>query len=122
MEDSAAIGDYQRDADRALIDNGADLILGHGTLVTKGIEVYNGKVIFYSLGKFLMKGPRPTGAVPLGVNAAVGKDTRKGLAAMVDIEDGKIASDAFTPTLASEATRPHFMTANAPIVCESAGE
>src|SRR3546814_2257334 len=54
----AAIGDYQRDAARAFIDNGADLILGHGTLVTKGIEVYNGKVIFYSLGKFLMKGPR----------------------------------------------------------------
>src|SRR3546814_4167313 len=89
LEDRAAIGDYQRDAARAFIDNGADLILGHGTLVTKGIEVYNGKVIFYSLGKFLMKGPRPTGDVPIGVNAAVGKDTRKGLAAMVDIEDGK---------------------------------
>src|SRR3546814_10572588 len=57
-----------------------------GTLVTKGIEVYNGKVIFYSLGKFLMKGPRPTGDVPIGVNAAVGKDTRKGLA---DMEIGR---------------------------------
>src|SRR3546814_3434491 len=79
MEDRAANGEYQRDAARAFIDNGADLILGHGTLVTKGIEVYNGKVIFYSLGKFLMKGPRPTGDVPIGVNAAVGKDTRKGL-------------------------------------------
>src|SRR3546814_4625559 len=71
LEDRAAIGDYQRDAARAFIDHGADLILGHGTLVTKWIEVYNGKVIFYSLGKFLMKGPRPTGDVPIGVNAAV---------------------------------------------------
>ena len=76
VEDRVAIGDYQREAAHAFIDYGADLILGHGTLVTKGIEVYRGKAIFYSLGKFLMKGPRPAGEVPIGVTAAVGKETR----------------------------------------------
>src|SRR3546814_20351425 len=103
------------------MDNGAELSVGHGTLVTKGIEVYNGKVIFYSLGKFLMKGRRPTGDVPIGVNAAVGKDTRKGLAAMVDIEDGKIASAAFTPTFAEEESRPAFLKAEDPLFGEYAG-
>src|SRR3546814_14758089 len=63
-----------------------------------------------------MKGPRPTGDVPIGVNAAVGKDTRKGLAAMVDIEDGKIASVAFTPTFADEESRPAFLKADDPML------
>jgi hypothetical protein len=56
--------------------------------------------ILYSLGKFLMKGPRPTGDVPIGVNTAVGKETRKGLAAMIEIKDRTIASVGFTPTFA----------------------
>jgi len=43
LEERVAIGDYQRDAARAFIEHGADLILGHGTLVTKGIEVYKGR-------------------------------------------------------------------------------
>src|SRR3546814_17193356 len=69
-----------------------------------------------------MKGPRPTGDVPIGVNAAVGKDTRKGLAAMVDIEDGKIASVAFTPTFADEESRHAFLKADDPIFGEIADE
>lgn len=109
VEERVAIGDYQREAAHAFIDHGADLILGHGTLVTKGIEVYKGKAIFYSLGKFLMKGPRPTGEVPIGVTAAVGKETRKGLAAMVEIKDGGIASVGFAPTFADEQSRPSFL-------------
>jgi poly-gamma-glutamate synthesis protein (capsule biosynthesis protein) len=35
VEDRVAIGDYQRVAAHAFIDNGADLILGHGRQVTK---------------------------------------------------------------------------------------
>lgn len=118
VEDRVAIGDYQREAAYAFIDNGADLILGHGTLVTKGIEVYKGKTIFYSLGKFLMKGPRPTGEVPIGVTAAVGKETRKGIAAMVEIKDRHIASVAFTPTFADEFSRPSFLTSAHPMFGE----
>src|SRR3546814_2855522 len=64
----------------------------------------------------------PTGDVPIGVNAAVGKDTRKGLAAMVDIEDGKIASVAFTPTFADEESRPAFLKADDPMFGEIADE
>lgn len=50
----AVIADYQRDMARAAIDAGADLILGHHAHILKGIELYKGKVIFYSLCNFAM--------------------------------------------------------------------
>jgi len=36
-----------------VIDAGADVILGHHPHVPRGVEVYKGKVIFYSLGNFI---------------------------------------------------------------------
>ncbi len=36
-----------------VIDDGADVVLGSHPHVTQGIEVYNGKPIFYSLGNFI---------------------------------------------------------------------
>jgi poly-gamma-glutamate capsule biosynthesis protein CapA/YwtB (metallophosphatase superfamily) len=112
VEERVAIADYQREAAHVLIDNGVDLILGHGTLLTRGVEVYKGKAIFYSLGKFLMKGPRPTGEVPIGVTTAVGNDSRKGMAAFVTIAGGKIERVALRPTFADEASRPQFLSAD----------
>lgn len=38
---------------RAVIDAGADLVLGHGPHVLRALEVYKGKLIAYSLGNFL---------------------------------------------------------------------
>lgn len=43
----------QRKMGHTLIDAGADLIIGHHPHVLQGIEYYNGKLIFYSLGNFL---------------------------------------------------------------------
>ena len=37
------------------IDAGADAILGHGPHELRGIEIYKGKVIFYSLGNFIFQ-------------------------------------------------------------------
>ncbi len=45
---------YQYEVGHAAIDAGADLIIGHHAHILKGIEVYKGKVIFYSLGNFAM--------------------------------------------------------------------
>jgi poly-gamma-glutamate synthesis protein (capsule biosynthesis protein) len=36
----------------AAIDNGADMFIGHGPHQLRGIEIYKGKPIFYSLGNF----------------------------------------------------------------------
>ena len=47
-----ARGDLRRWA-RAVLDAGADAVVGHGPHVLRGIEFYHGKPIFYSLGNFL---------------------------------------------------------------------
>ncbi|CAN5651665.1 CapA family protein [soil metagenome] len=36
-----------------MIDEGADMVVGHGPHMLRGIEVYKGKPIFYSLGNFV---------------------------------------------------------------------
>ncbi len=38
---------------RVAIDNGADLIIGHGPHVVRGMEIYKDRLIAYSLGNFL---------------------------------------------------------------------
>lgn len=42
-----------------LIDYGADVVLGSHPHVTQGIEMYNGKPIFYSLGNFIFDQSNP---------------------------------------------------------------
>ena len=48
---------YQKEVAYAAIDAGADLILGHHAHILKGIEIYRGKAIFYSLGNFAIDLP-----------------------------------------------------------------
>lgn len=43
---------------RKMIDAGADIIMGHHPHVVQGIEMYNGKPIFYSLGNFIFSTSR----------------------------------------------------------------
>ena len=38
---------------RRMVDEGADLVVGHGPHLLRGMEVYKGKPIFYSLGNFI---------------------------------------------------------------------
>jgi hypothetical protein len=51
----AVIADYQKDIAYAAIDAGADSILQHHSHILKGIEVYQGKVIFYGLSNFALE-------------------------------------------------------------------
>ncbi|HYT65776.1 MAG TPA: CapA family protein [Vicinamibacterales bacterium] len=39
----------------AMIDAGADVFVGHGPHVLRGIEIYKGRPIFYSLGDFIFE-------------------------------------------------------------------
>ncbi|MBI4332832.1 MAG: CapA family protein [Chloroflexi bacterium] len=48
---------YQPTVGHRAIDAGADLIVGHHAHIIKGIEVYKGKAIFYSLGNFAQETP-----------------------------------------------------------------
>jgi len=53
----------------AMIDNGADVVFGHGPHVTRAIEVYNNRFISYSLGNFCTYGrfnlAGPNGIAPI---------------------------------------------------------
>ena len=40
---------------RAMVDAGADMFVGHGPHVLRGIEIYKNKPIFYSLGDFIFQ-------------------------------------------------------------------
>lgn len=40
---------------RRAVDAGADVVVGHGPHVLRGIEVYRGRPIFYSLGNFIFQ-------------------------------------------------------------------
>jgi len=44
--------DYQIELAHAAIDAGADVIMGHHPHRPQGVEIYNGKPIFYSMGNF----------------------------------------------------------------------
>jgi len=47
--------DFLRPFAHAAIDAGADVFVGHGPHLLRGIEIYKGKPIFYSLGNFIMQ-------------------------------------------------------------------
>jgi hypothetical protein len=79
-------GDLRRFA-RAVIDAGADAVVGHGPHVLRGIEFYRGKPIAYSLGNFVTW----HGFNMTGVNALTG---------VLQLEinaDGSFASGRFVP-------------------------
>ncbi|MGD9044780.1 MAG: CapA family protein [Desulfobacterales bacterium] len=53
----AVIAGYQYEVGHAAIDAGADIIIGTHAHILKGIEVYKGKAIFFSLCNFCMDLP-----------------------------------------------------------------
>ena len=59
---------YQPPIAHAAIDAGADLILGHHAHSIKQIEVYKGKVCFYSIGNFMTSGAPKAGGERLHWN------------------------------------------------------
>jgi poly-gamma-glutamate synthesis protein (capsule biosynthesis protein) len=51
------LAQYQRELAHAAIDAGASMVVGHHPHVLKGIEIYRGRMIFYSLGNFALESP-----------------------------------------------------------------
>src|SRR5690606_28458024 len=46
---------FYREFSRAVIDAGADVVVGHGHHVTLGIELHRGRPIFHGLGNFIFQ-------------------------------------------------------------------
>ncbi len=58
-EYSRSPNEYQVNISHELIDNGADIVIGAHAHVTQGVEMYNGKPIFYNLGNFIFDQSNP---------------------------------------------------------------
>ncbi|MCD7847327.1 MAG: CapA family protein [Oscillospiraceae bacterium] len=52
-EETFDVSSYQKELGRALIDNGADIVIGGHSHTLQPIEFYNGKPIFYSIGNLI---------------------------------------------------------------------
>jgi poly-gamma-glutamate capsule biosynthesis protein CapA/YwtB (metallophosphatase superfamily) len=82
---------------RAVVDAGADLVVGHGPHVLRGMEFYRGRLIAYSLGNFAGGGKtlRNTGRLGLG-----------GVLKVSLSADGEWGGGQFLSTAMNSAGRP----------------
>jgi poly-gamma-glutamate synthesis protein (capsule biosynthesis protein) len=80
---------------RACVDAGADAFVGHHPHVTQGVEWYNGKPIFFSLGNFVFKQFDPW--------------TDRGLAVRMTFRDGGGVAVEYLPVAVDY--QPRFLSA-----------
>lgn len=118
LEHVSAIADYQREAARAFIDAGVDLIVSQGPLPIKGFEVYRGKAILYCMGKFAMISPWSRDETPSGISAPLLDETSRGLAAAVTISDGAITGVQVVPVYLGSSGRPNILQPGEPNFAE----
>ena len=109
LEHPSAIAAYQREAARAFIDAGVDLIVSQGPLPIKGFEVYHGKAILYCMGKFAMISPWSRDETPSGISAPLLDETSRGLAASVTISGGAITGVRLRPVYLGSSGKPRLL-------------
>ena len=112
------VAEYQPIITRAAIDAGADLILGHHPHIPKAIEVYNGKVCFYSLGNFIMtlrSTPESAAAfsrkygIEMHPLLAYGPDCHRTLVAKAVLSREGVKKVSFLPALIDKQLRPEIL-------------
>ena len=124
----AVLADYQREVGHVAIDSGADLILGHHAHILKGIEVYKGKVIFYSLCNFALDLTAPEKLLKSsgykeiqGLNPDwrpdpeyptyfMPRDSRKTVIVKGIISNRRIKTISFLPTYVNKGSQPEILT------------
>jgi poly-gamma-glutamate synthesis protein (capsule biosynthesis protein) len=126
----SVLPDYQRELAHAAIDAGADLIVGHHPHILKGIEVYRGKAIFYSLANFALESPfsfaenlaeKESHREIARLNPDFGKDgaelppdTFKSIAVRCVCSDRGVERVAFQPVMIDRTQRPELLAADDP--------
>lgn len=108
-----AVMDYQRVVAHALIDAGADLIVGHHPHRLHGVEIYAGKPIFYSIGNFVFEAPPAGGGSPylswkggLTTTAIRAMFRREGLVLEVRVGGGELVELSAHPVMLGTAGYP----------------
>jgi poly-gamma-glutamate capsule biosynthesis protein CapA/YwtB (metallophosphatase superfamily) len=111
---------YQKEAGYAALDAGADLILGHHAHILKGIEVYKGKVIFYSMCNLVMPNvPGRKGSMghshynikddPEYPDYTFPVDSRKTMIAKILVSGKKIERVSFLPVWINKHAQPEVL-------------
>lgn len=125
------IADYQREVAHVAIDHGVDLILGHHAHILKGIEVYKGKTIFYSLCNFAtdltmtpehaqskgfkeIQGLHPEWIPDFNSRYNFPPDSRRTIVVKVTLSQQGISSVSFLPTYADTQAVPAILESNDP--------
>ncbi|MFA5126380.1 MAG: AmmeMemoRadiSam system protein B [Patescibacteria group bacterium] len=81
----------------AIVDSGADIIIGHHPHVVQGLEIYNNKPIFYSLGNFIF-------------DQYFSADTQTGLALGVSVDLKNRSENIYLLPIESQASQVRLMT------------
>jgi len=122
----AVIADYQRELARTAIDAGADLILGHHAHILKGIEIYKGVPVLYSLCNFAMDLPmtrehaerksfkeiqklNPSWEPDFESTYNFPYDSRKSIIAKCVIAEKRIQSTSLLPVYIDRQSRPEIL-------------
>lgn len=115
---------YQAEIAHTVIDEGVDIIFGHHPHILKGVEVYKGKVIFYSLNMFGFDWPPGMTTemfddvckrynylrVPECPNFVFERAALKTIMAKIIIKEGKIERVAFRPALVNERNQAEILS------------
>lgn len=133
------LADYQREVAHAAIDAGVDMILGHHAHILKGVEVYKGKPIFYSLCNFAtdltmtpehaqskgfreIQGLHPEWIPNFDSRYNFPPDSRKTLVVKARIENGQLQSVSALPAYVDGMTaEPEILNADDSRFAEVAG-
>jgi poly-gamma-glutamate synthesis protein (capsule biosynthesis protein) len=120
------IAQYQPEVGRAAIDAGADVILGHHAHILKGVEIYKGKPIIYSLCNFAVdlhmdkahagsKGFKeiqtlhPNWQPDFGSSYNFPADSRRTMIAKCVIEKGRVKRVSLLPTYVNRQSQPEIL-------------
>jgi poly-gamma-glutamate capsule biosynthesis protein CapA/YwtB (metallophosphatase superfamily) len=128
----AVLAEYQREMARAAIDAGADLIVGTHAHILKGIEVYAGEVIFYSLCNFALDLRAPQELIespqhreievlnpdwkpdPEYPTYFMPPDSRKTIVAKCSIVDRQIQRVSYLPVYINRRSQPEVLASSDP--------
>ena len=111
------LADYQIEVGHALIDAGADVIVGHHPHSLQEVEIYGGKPIFYSLGNFVFhQNKGPVSETPISRNApyavTVNRRNRnwsETVIVLADVADTGQVTYTLQPALLDAAGNPQLL-------------
>ena len=114
------LADYQIEVGHALIEAGADVIVGHHPHSLQEVEVYHGKPIFYSLGNFVFHHNQgPVSETPVSRNAPYSvqvdrrnRDWSETVIVLADINAADETSYTLQPALLDAAGNPQLLASD----------